>query len=104
MLKRLQQILDAIGREITVYPIQDGGYGDPLAIKAVVSPSRVDEVLIEPGYVVTDYLTVYTAYPLKHRDKIIVDDVSYEVVGVQKFDWHGATVYFKANCRRLVGA
>ncbi|MEM1564048.1 MAG: hypothetical protein QW161_05195 [Candidatus Bathyarchaeia archaeon] len=102
MLKRFQQILDTIGREITVYPIQDCGYGDPLTIKTVVSPSRVDEVLIEPGYVVTDYLTVYTNYPLKHRDKIVVDSVNYEVVGVQEFDWHGEAVYFKALCRRLL--
>jgi hypothetical protein len=64
---------------------------------------RVEEVLIEPGYLINDYITIYTFAPLRHHDKIRCRGEDYQVLGVQTFNFAGETVYFKANCRRLLG-
>jgi hypothetical protein len=97
LASRFKQILNAIGETVTFHP--EGG--EPTEIKAVISPARADEIIIEPGYITTDYITVYTSAPLQHRDKIKREDITYEVYGVQMFSWKGETAYFKANCRRL---
>ncbi|MEM4700665.1 MAG: hypothetical protein QXZ51_00800 [Candidatus Bathyarchaeia archaeon] len=106
-LTRFTQILKAQGETITLYPIREAAetisYGDGIDIQALVSPAKIDEVLIEPGYIINDYITVYTFIPLRQRDKVKRKGVDYEVLGVQAFDWKGETAYFKSNCRRLVG-
>jgi hypothetical protein len=104
---RFTQILRSKGENITLYPIREASetvsYGEGIDIPAIVSPTRVEEVLIEPGYMVNDYLNVYTFTPLRQHDKIRRKGVDYEVLGVQALDFAGETAYFKANCRRLVG-
>jgi hypothetical protein len=104
---RFTQILRSNGENITLYPIREAAetvsYGEGIDIQAVISPARVDEVLIEPGYIINDYITAYTFTPLRQHDKIRRKGVDYEVLGVQAFDWKNETAYFKANCRRLVG-
>jgi len=102
------RILRSKGETVLLYPIRQAAesvsYGEPLDVKAIVSPTRVDEVFIEPGYMVNDYITVYTFAPLRHHDKIRRKGEDYEVLGIQPFDFQGETAYFKANCRRLIGA
>jgi len=104
---RFTQILRSKGENITLYPIREAAetvsYGEGIDIQAIVSPTRVEEVLIEPGYIVNDYLNVYAFAPLRQYDKIRRKGVDYEVLGVQALDFAGETAYFKANCRRLVG-
>jgi len=104
---RFTQILRSKGKNITLYPIREAAetvsYGEGIDIQAIVSPTRVEEVLIEPGYIVNDYLNIYTFTPLRQHDKIRRKGVDYEVLGVQALDFQGETAYFKANCRRLVG-
>ena len=104
---RFTQILRSKGENITLYPIREAAetvsYGEGIDIQAIVSPTRVEEVLIEPGYIVNDYLNIYTFTPLRQHDKIRRKGVDYEVLGVQALDFQGETAYFKANCRRLVG-
>jgi hypothetical protein len=104
---RFTQILRSKGENITLYPIREAAetvsYGEGIDIQAIVSPTRVEEVLIEPGYIVNDYISVYTFTPLRQHDKIRRKGVDYEVLGVQALDFAGETAYFKANCRRLVG-
>ena len=104
---RFTQILRSKGENITLYPIREAAetvsYGEGIDIPAIVSPTRVEEVLIEPGYMVNDYLNVYTFAPLRQHDKVRRKGVDYEVLGVQALDFQGETAYFKANCRRLVG-
>jgi hypothetical protein len=104
---RFTQILRSKGENITLYPIREAAetvsYGEGIDIQAIVSPTRVEEVLIEPGYIVNDYLNVYTFAPLRQHDKIRRKGVDYEVLSVQALDFQGETAYFKANCRRLVG-
>jgi len=104
---RFTQILRSKGEKITLYPIREAAetvsYGEGIDIPAIVSPTRVEEVLIEPGYMVNDYISVYTFAPLRQHDKVRRKGVDYEVLSVQAFDWKGETAYFKANCRRLIG-
>jgi hypothetical protein len=104
---RFTQILRSKGENITLYPIREAAetvsYGEGIDTQAIVSPTRVEEVLIEPGYIVNDYLNIYTFTPLRQHDKIRRKGIDYEVLGVQAFDFAGETAYFKANCRRLVG-
>ncbi|MEM3580182.1 MAG: D-glucuronyl C5-epimerase family protein [Candidatus Bathyarchaeia archaeon] len=104
-LTRFMQVLRAHGRRVTLYPLVASGesanYGEGVEIQAFIAPARVDEVFLEPGYVISDYITVYTFVPLRVRDKILVGSIDYEVLSVQAFDWRGETAYFRASCRRL---
>jgi hypothetical protein len=106
-ITRFTQILRSKGESITLYPVREAAetvsYGEGIDILAIVSPTRVEEVLIEPGYIVNDYLNVYTFAPLRQHDKVRRKGVDYEVLGVQALDFQGETAYFKANCRRLIG-
>jgi hypothetical protein len=106
-LTRFTQVLRSKGETITLYPVIEIGetvsYSEGIDIKAVVSPTRSDEVLIEPGYIINDYITVYAFAPLRQHDKVRRKGSDYTVLSVQTFDLKGETAYFKATCRRLVG-
>lgn len=103
---RFTQILKSKGENVLFYPVRQAqetvSYGDALDILAIVMPVRVEEILIEPGYIVNDYITVYTFAALRHHDKIRRKGEDYEVLGVQPFDFNGQTAYFKSTCRRLI--
>jgi len=104
---RFTQILNATSENAILYPViatsDMVSYGEAVDIKAVVSPVRSDEVVIEPGYVVTDYLSIHVFAPIRHHDKIRRKGVDYEILDVQQFDFHGETLFQKAVCRRLIG-
>jgi hypothetical protein len=103
---RFTQILRSKGENIQVHSVITAGeqtsYGEGIDIKALVSPTRNDEIFVEPGYMVNDYVTVYAFVPLRHHDKIVRKGDEYEVVSIKNFDFAGETAYFKANCRRLI--
>jgi len=107
-LTRFTQILRSKGENVILYPVREAAdkvsYGEGTDIQAIVSPVRVDEVLIEPGYIVNDYLTIHVFAPIRHHDKIRRKGVDYEVLDIQEFDFKGETVYRKAVLRRLLGA
>ena len=106
-LTSFTRIVRSKGEHLLLYPIRQAAdtvtYGEPLDILAIVSPTRIDEIFIEPGYLINDYITVYTFAPLRHHDKIRRKGEDYEVLGVQAFDFQGETAYFKSTCRRLIG-
>ena len=106
-LTRFTQVLRAIGETATLYPAVSAGhsvaYGEGLDFQAVVNPARVDEVLLEPGYFLNDYVAVYSFTPVRRHDKVRWRGLDYEVLTVQPFNWKGETAYFKAVCRRLLG-
>jgi len=106
-LTSFTRILRSKGESVLLYPIRQAAesvsYGDPLDIKAIVSPTRIDEIFIEPGYMINDYINVYVFAPLRHHDKIRRKGEDYEVLGVQQFGFQGETAYFKSACRRLIG-
>jgi hypothetical protein len=101
------RFLRARGENIQMHSVREAAeqitYGEAVDILAIVSPVRVEEFLIEPGYLVNDYLTIYTFAPLRNHDKIRRKGEDYEVLGVQTVNLGGETVYFRANCRRLLG-
>ena len=102
------RILRSKGEHVLFYPIRQAAdtisYSEPLDILAIISRARVEEIFLEPGYLVNDYITVYAFAPLRQHDKIRRKGEDYEVLGVQPFDFANETAYFKANCRRLIGA
>jgi len=101
------RILRSKGENVLLYLVRQAAdqvtYSEPLDILAVVSPIRVDEIFIEPGYIINDYINVYVFAPLRHHDKIRRKGEDYEVLGVQPFDFQGETLYCKSVCRRLIG-
>jgi hypothetical protein len=105
---RFTQILHSKGEDVTLYPIIDvadkTSYGEATDIKAIVVPTHTEEILIEPGYIINDYVTIHAFTPLRHGDKISWRGEDYEVLGIQVFNFKGETAYFKADCRRLLGA
>jgi hypothetical protein len=105
---RFTQILHSKGEDVTLYPIIDvadkTSYGEATDIKAIIVPTHTEEILIEPGYIINDYVTIHAFTPLRHGDKISWRGEDYEVLGIQVFNFKGETAYFKADCRRLLGA
>jgi len=106
-ITRFTQILRSKGENVTLYPIREASetvsYGEGVDVKAIVSPARVDETLIEPGYIINDYLTIHTFAPIRHHDKVRRKGIDYEVLDIQEFDFKGETIYHKAVLRRLLG-
>jgi len=104
---RFTQILQSKGENVTVCPVREAGnqvsYGEGLETKAIVLPVRADEMVVEAGYVIGDYVAVYTFAPLRVHDRIRRKGEDYEVQSVQAFDFAGETSYFKSACRRLIG-
>jgi hypothetical protein len=103
---RFTQVLNSRGEDLTLYPVIEVGerlaYGEGMALKAIVLPAKAEETLLEPGYVVNDYLTLHVFAPLRHQDKIRRNGVDYEVTSVQEFTFKGEPAFYKATCRRLI--
>jgi hypothetical protein len=99
-------VLNAGGENVTLYSIVQSGetvsYSEGITIKAVVKSALADEVVIEPGFMVTDFIKVYTLVPVRHHDKIMRNGVDYEVGSPQVFRFKGEPQYYAALCRRLV--
>jgi hypothetical protein len=106
-ITRFTQILHSRGENVTLYPVREAAdkvsYGEGIGIKALVSPARVEEVLLEPGYVINDYLVIHVFSPVRHHDKVRRRGVDYEVLDIQEFAFQGDVAYRKAVCRRLLG-
>jgi len=101
------RILRSKGENILLYQVTQVGdrvtYSERTPILAIVDPTRADEILIEPGYIVNDYITLYTFAPLRRQDKIRHKGEDYEILSVQAFDFAGEPAYFRVSCRRLIG-
>lgn len=104
-LTRFTQILNSKGENLTLNPIKQTGettaYGENVDIKAIVLPGKAEEILLEPGYLITDYLTVHVFAPIRRHDKINQNGTAYEVVNLQDFSFKGEVAFRKATCRRL---
>jgi len=100
------QVLEQAGENLTLYSVvQSEGqtsYLEGINVRAVVRLLRPDELVIEPGYSVSDFIMVYTLLPIRQRDKIRRYGVDYEVGPVELFRFHGEPYYYRAVCRRLI--
>jgi hypothetical protein len=101
------QILNLQGENLLLYPIREAAetvtYSEALSIKATVTVGTAGEIMIEPGYMLEDHITVYTFLPIRVHDKVRRVGVDYEVLTVQGFDLNGDPEYYKSVCRRLIG-
>ena len=102
---RFTQILNGKGENLTLYPIKQVGetveYGAGVDLKAIVLPVKTEEILIEPGYLVNDYLVLHVFAPIRRHDKVCRKGMDYEVLTIQDFTFKGQVVFRKADCRRL---
>jgi len=107
-MTRFTQILRATGENVTLYPIREVSnvvsYGEGIDIQAVVSLAKIEEIVIEPGYIVNDYLVIHVFAPMRHHDKIRRKGVDYEVLDIQEYDFQGETMCRRAVCRRMLNA
>jgi len=107
VLTPFTRILRKQGERVTLYPVREAresvSYGEELIIEAIVSQARPDEIIIEPGYIVNDYITIHVFSAIRHHDKIERQGIAYEVGPVEDFRFQGKTMYRRAVCRRLIG-
>ena len=103
---RFTQILNSKGENLTLHPVTEAGertaYGAGIDVKAIVLPAKAEEVLLEPGYVTNDYLTLHVFAPVRRRDKIRRNGEDYEILSVQNFTFKGDVAFRKITCRRLI--
>jgi hypothetical protein len=99
-------ILNSHGETVELYAIREATettlYAEPLDIAATVSPMKVEQILIEPGYYLNDYIAIYTFLPVRHHDKVRRKGEDYDLQSVQPFTFQNETIYFKSIGRRLV--
>jgi hypothetical protein len=100
------RILRSYGEDVTLYPVTEAeesvSYGKGVTVKALVSPSRADETVMEPGYIITDYIIVHTFAPIQNHYKLQHKGVDYEVGPVESYSFQGQLVSRRAVCRRLI--
>jgi hypothetical protein len=105
-LTRFTQVLNSKGENLTLYPITETGetlrYGEAVDLKAIVLPGKVEEILLEPGYIVSDYLALHIFAPIRRRDKITRRGIDYEVTAVVDFTFKDEVAFRKAMLRRLL--
>jgi hypothetical protein len=100
------RILRSKGESVLLYPVRQAvatvDYGEPIDLLAVVSPLKAKQVLIEPGYYLDDYLSIYTFIPVRGHDRIRRQGEDYEVQTVTPFTYTNQRIYFKSAVRRLI--
>ena len=100
------RILRSHGEDVTLYPITEAtestSYGEGVTVKALVSPSRAEEIALEPGYVANDYITVHTFTPILHHYKLRHRGVDYDVGQVETYSFQEQLMSRRAVCRRLI--
>jgi len=105
-LTSFTRILNSHGETLQLYPIREAvetiSYGEPLDVLGTVSALRAEEIILEPGYFLADYLAFYTFLPVRQHDKIRRKGEDYELQTVQPFTFQNQTIYFKSIGRRLV--
>jgi len=104
---RFTQVLNSKGENLTLHPLTEAGektsYGEGISVKAIVLPTKNEEILLEPGYVTNDYISLHVFAPVRHGDVVRRNGVDYQVQNVQEFTFNGDVAFRKVSCRRLVG-
>jgi hypothetical protein len=99
-------LVNLSGESLSLFPVQEAAdsvsWGDALSVKAVVAVGAVGEIVLEPGYITEDHLTLYSLLPIRVHDKIRRLGVDYEVTTVQCLDVKGDPQYYKSACRKLI--
>jgi hypothetical protein len=102
----ITHILSVNGERLLLYPIQQAAdqvtWGPPLSLQGLVTLGAVGEIVLEPGYITEDHITVYTFLPVRVHDKIRRAGVDYEVITVSVSDLNGDPQVYKSVCRKLI--
>ena len=102
----LTRALNSKGEAVLLYPVRQAvesvDYAEPLEMQSVVSHVKAEQVIIEPGYYLEDYLAFYTFLPVRSHDKIRRQGQDYEVQTVTPFTYSNQRLYFKSTARRLL--
>jgi hypothetical protein len=105
---QFMRMLKSKGEAVLLYQVKQAAdstaYGDPLELAAVVSQLKAEQVLIEPGYILNDYLAFYTFVPVRSHDKIRRQGENYEVQTVEPYVFCNQRFYFKSTARRLLAS
>ncbi|MDI9578390.1 MAG: hypothetical protein QM398_09690 [Thermoproteota archaeon] len=100
------RILRSKGEAVTLYPVREAvatvSYGEALDLLAVVSPIKAEQVMLEAGYYLNDYMAFYTFLPVRVHDKIRRQGEDYEIQTVTPFAFANQRLYFKSVARRLI--
>ena len=98
-------MLESEGERVQLYSVKQAAdattYGEALALPAVVKNAVVKETYLEAGYIITDYLEMYSLLPVRPRDKIRRRGCDYEVQTVEKVIQENQLVCYKSQLRRL---
>jgi hypothetical protein len=101
-----KKILRRNGESVLLYPVRQAveaaDYGEPLDLLAVASSLKSEQVLIEPGYYLNDYLAFYTFLPVRVHDKIRRQGEDYQIQTVTPYTFANQRIYFKSIARRLI--
>jgi len=104
---RFTQILNSKGENLTFHPLTEVGektsHGEGIDMKAIVLSGKAEEILLEPGYVASDYIVLHVFAPVRHGDRVRRNGVDYEVQSVQEFTFKGDIAFRKVTCRRRTG-
>ncbi len=102
------RILKIKGETVTLYPVREASatveYGEPLDLSAVVSALKAEQVMLDAGYYLNDYLAFYTFLPVRVHDKIGRQGEDYEIQTVTPFTFANQRLYFKSVVRRLISS
>ncbi|MCW4000598.1 MAG: hypothetical protein NWE93_10195 [Candidatus Bathyarchaeota archaeon] len=102
------KILKTKGETVTLYPVREAAaivtYGESLDLLAVVSSLKAEQVMLEAGYYLNDYLALYTFLPVRVHDKIRRQGEDYEIQTVTPFMFANQRFYFKSIARRLIAS
>lgn len=105
---QFMRVLKSKGEAVLLYQVKQAAdsttYGDPLELAAMVSQLKAEQVLIEPGYILNDYLAFYTFVPVRSHDKIRRQGENYEVQTVEPYVFGNQRFYFKSTARRLLAS
>lgn len=102
----ITHILSVNGESLLLYPIQQAAdqvtWGSPLNLLGAVTLGAVGEIVLEPGYITEDHITVYSFLPVRVHDKIRRAGIDYEVITVSVSDLNGDPIFYKSVCRKLI--
>lgn len=102
----LNAVLDLQGENLLLCSVREAAdqvtWAEGLTIKGTITMGTAGEVMIEPGYVMEDHITVYSFLPVRVHDKINRAGIDYEVLTVQLFSCGGEPLFYKSVCRRLI--
>jgi hypothetical protein len=100
------ELLSLNGEDLLLYPVQQAAdkitWGQPISLEGMVTMGVTTELILEPGYITEQHITVFTFYPVRVHDKIRRVGTDYEVITVSVYDLSGDPLFYKSVCRRLI--